>query len=258
MKLVAMLRVKNEMPVIAACLTKLSELADEIVVLDNGSTDGTLELYPSFPKIVAVLKTEGYHDGRDKYLLLLKAKERNPDWIIWTDGDEVFEDACTRKVMEQYMRSRYNRIRFRMYTFWLNEKSFRIDGTFLLYTLEPQRSMWRNAPEAYFSNKKMHPGDIRGIRGASFISPFRIKHYGYPTHEKIGRKYHAYESEDTDGIRTYEHLHPAIPVRLLPFREHKNLFIRHAYINIYSYTASILLFIMRVYNKGKRLLYDHL
>lgn len=258
MKLVAILRVKNEMPIIAACLTKLSELADEIIVLDNGSTDGTLQLYPSFKKIVAILKTEGYHEGRDKCLLLLKAKERNPDWLLWTDGDEVFETACTRKNMERYMRSRYDRIRFRMCTFWMNERKFRIDGKLLLHTLEPQRSMWRNNSHAYFSNKKMHSGDIRGIRGATYISPFRIKHYGYPTQEKIERKYRAYEAEDMDGIRSYEHIRPNTPVRLLRFREYENQLVHHAYLMAYNYIATILLFLMRIKIKCSQFFYGHL
>jgi len=89
MKIVAILRIKNEILVINKCLAKLSELVDEIIVLDNGSTDGTQNVYVNFPKITKILHTEGYDEGRDKVMLLDEARKTNPDWILWIDGDEV-------------------------------------------------------------------------------------------------------------------------------------------------------------------------
>lgn len=258
MKLVAILRVKNEIPMIAACLAKLSELTDEIMIVDNGSTDGTLAVYPSFEKVVTVLKTEGYHEGRDKCLLLEKAKERNPDWLMCIDGDEVFETACTRRDMERYMRSRYDCVRFRLCTFWQNEERFRIDGKFLLYALEPQRSMWRNIPQAYFSDKKMHLGDIRGIRGATYVSPFRIRHYGYPTREKIEQKRRVYEAEDQDNIRTYGHIRADAPTRLFTFRAYDNPLLHHTYLMAYKYAANTILFFIQAQRKYRQYFYGHL
>ncbi|MEK9183541.1 MAG: glycosyltransferase, partial [Patescibacteria group bacterium] len=139
MKLVAILRVKDEILWIRECLSKLSELADEIIVLDNGSTDGTLEVISEFNKVVKILHTEGYHEGRDKCLLLEEAKKRTPDWIIWIDGDEVFEKHFTRAVIDSYMKSRYNKILFKLCHFWLNKEYFRIDGPLFAYTVGPQR-----------------------------------------------------------------------------------------------------------------------
>lgn len=44
----AMLRVKNEAPKIRCCLTSILDVFDEIVVVDNGSTDGTQDIVEAF------------------------------------------------------------------------------------------------------------------------------------------------------------------------------------------------------------------
>ena len=105
MNLVAILRIKDQAATIDECLSKLSKLADQIIVLDNGSTDGTLEAYRRYPKIVNILHTTGFNEGRDKIMLLDEAKKSKADWILWIDADEIFEEHMTRKVMESYMRS---------------------------------------------------------------------------------------------------------------------------------------------------------
>lgn len=241
MKLVAILRVKDEILIIRECLTKLSELADEIIILDNGSTDGTLECFPEFPKIIKILKTEGYHDGRDRCWLLEEAKKRNPDWILLIDGDEVFENLFTRQVVEKYMQSRYNQISFKLCHFWLGKTHCRIDGPFFAYSMGVQRSMWRNLAGTYFSSKKMHPGNIRGITGKTLISPYRVKHYGYLNKEKMVKKYQTYLKED-DGCegRKYTPLDPEAKILKYRFREFQNRHFNLLYISAYKYLTNLL------------------
>ena len=51
MKLIGIMHVKDAIRTIEECLEKLSSLVDEIIIVDNGSTDGTLETYKKFSKI---------------------------------------------------------------------------------------------------------------------------------------------------------------------------------------------------------------
>ena len=251
MKLVAILRIKDEVLVVRDCLSKLSALTDEIIILDNGSTDGTLAVYREFNKIVKLLNTEGYHEGRDKCLLLEEAKKRNPDWIIWIDGDEVFESHFTREIVEKYMNSRYNKISFKLYNLWLSSTLFRVDGPLFAYTMRAQRDMWRNLPSGYFSPKKMHNGAIRAIPGPTYISPYRLKHFGAFNKTKLQEKYQRYLLEDKSGERSYKHMNPDVKTIRLKLREFKNKHINLIYIVIYKYLTELVRYAMIATTKIK-------
>ena len=253
MKLVAILRIKNQIDTIDECIAKLSTFADEIIVLDNGSTDGTLEAYTRHPKITTVLTTVGFDEGRDKILLLEEAKKKNPDWILWCDADEVFENHFTRGVVEKYMGSKYNRITFRMCNFWLSRERCRYDSEYFLYTLHPQRSMWRNMESAYFKNLVIHNGDIMGVSGKTLLSPYRIKHYGYVDKKKIEEKLAIYRAADKSDKRDYDKTSPELPYKTFRFYEFNNYSVNFAYILIYKYTANVIWILYRIKLKLKKL-----
>ncbi len=250
MKLVAILRIKDQILTIDDCFSKLSALVDEIVVVDNGSTDGTLEAYKKYPKVIRVLETTGFDEGRDKIMAHEEAKKRNPDWILWIDGDEVFENHLTREILDGYMNSKYNRITFRMCNFWLSNTQCRYDGEYYLYTLHPQRSMWRNVDSAYFKNLVIHNGDIQGVSGPSYISPYRIKHYGYVYKQKIEEKMKVYAAADKDDGRNYmKTLEGTITYKTFRFFEFNNSFVNLIYIYFYKYVCNALWFTKRIQNK---------
>ncbi len=249
MKLVAILRVKNEILYIRKCLERLSELVDEIIVLDNGSTDGTLDVYRDFRKLIQLLHTEGFDEGRDKIMLLEAAKKRDPDWILWLDGDEIFESSLTREILNNYMKSKYNRVFFRMCHFWLSEKYYRIDGKYFLYTLHPLKSMWKNVDVAYFREKNIHSGDIFGVPKPYYVSPYRIKHYGYADEEKMKKKYRLYNEIDKTMTRSYEHLNPQVKTIRIPYFEFKSKIINTIFIYLYKYITSFLQIAVSVYKK---------
>lgn len=247
MKLVAILRVKDEIRAIHECLAKLSTLVDEIIMLDNGSTDGTLEALKSYPKVKKVIHSQGYDEGRDKIMLLNEAKQTKADWIIWIDGDEVFEKHFTREVIESYMHSKYNRITFRMCNFWLSKERCIYDGQYYLYNLHPQRSMWRNMESAYFRDRKLHNGDIMGVTGKTLLSPYRIKHFGYVDKQKMQEKFDRYLTEDKTGNRDYGIFNdPDIPRQTYKFIEFESQLLNLIYILGYKYLCDILWYIERL------------
>lgn len=201
MKLVAMLRVKDAKDTIRECLSKLSELVDEIVIVDNGSTDGTLKIYQQFPKIVKIAKTKGFHEGRDKQLLIKYAKERNPDWILWIDQDEIFEEIASRKILEKYMNNpKINLVQFRLFHFWISKTHYRVDGIWKTYTAFPQRFMWRNTKSAYFRDWKFHSGGIMNVPKKHIISHLGLKHFGYRSKKQVKEKYDFYKSLKKDPM----------------------------------------------------------
>ena len=219
-----MLRIKNQIQTIDECLSRLSDLVDEIVIVDNGSTDGTLDVYKKFPKIVSVEKTIGFDEGRDKILAHKLAKKRNPDWILWIDGDEVFEKSLTRKHLDEYMRkTKVDVVWFRLFHFWKSKKRFRIDGKWLFYTSQPQRVLWRNVPEAYFKNIKFHNGAILGLKGKQQISTYRLKHFGYLNSLQLKQKFQTYDKLRADPMAKKTMSHNDEGLRTIPFIEFTKL-----------------------------------
>lgn len=72
------------------------EFANEIILLDNGSTDGTTEIAASF-KNVKIFTQEGF-DGFGKAHQKMEALASN-DWILSIDADEVVSPALAAEII---------------------------------------------------------------------------------------------------------------------------------------------------------------
>lgn len=73
---------KNEEPNVRECLES-AKWADEIIVVDAGSTDKTVQIARKFTRNVFVRPWEGF--GRAKNFAL---NHCSGDWILWLDADE--------------------------------------------------------------------------------------------------------------------------------------------------------------------------
>lgn len=84
----ACLIVKDEVENLPSCLSALEGFADEVVVNDTGSTDGTVELARS---LGAVVMTSEWADdfGAARNAALSRCQG---EWVIWVDADEQL--AC--------------------------------------------------------------------------------------------------------------------------------------------------------------------
>ena len=98
--LAAVLIVRNEERVLAACLDSLRLAVDEIVVVDTGSTDRTVELAKSYTdrayrseRFTADTAPEDFHfgDARNEALGRCTA-----DWVLSIDADECLVDNGLR------------------------------------------------------------------------------------------------------------------------------------------------------------------
>lgn len=193
-KLVVMLRVKDGQMFIDEWLRCFEKLVDEIVVLDNGSTDGTYEILCAHPKVVEVIQTEGYNEGRDKNLLYEMARKREPDWCLWLDVDELFEPALTRKDFERLMsRSLVNKYGFRRFHF-IDHEHFAGSGDYWFYTTIHDRVMWRESSKGYFENFILDSPNVKGISGIKVNTSFRLKHLGYINKDLVNKKAEIYSS----------------------------------------------------------------
>lgn len=73
---------KNEQDRIKVCLESV-KWADEIIIIDNGSTDKTLELAKNYTDKIFILKDLGFSSLRNK-----GREKATGDWILYLDADE--------------------------------------------------------------------------------------------------------------------------------------------------------------------------
>lgn len=76
--------VKNEASHLAACLTSVKEKVDEIIIVDTGSTDGTLELARAYADQVYSYTWEGDFSAARNFAIT----KATGDWILSLDADE--------------------------------------------------------------------------------------------------------------------------------------------------------------------------
>ncbi|MDO5667910.1 MAG: glycosyltransferase family 2 protein [Alcaligenaceae bacterium] len=92
--------VKNEARLLAKCLESVAGLADEIVILDSGSTDETEAIARRYTdKFYLNTKWPGFGPQRQLAQSYVKT-----DWILWLDADEVVTEELAnsiRQVLDQ-------------------------------------------------------------------------------------------------------------------------------------------------------------
>ncbi len=79
--------VKNEEKYLERCLNSVEELVDEIIIVDTGSTDNTVEIAKKYGANVAYYQWDNNFSNARNFSLQHASKE----WILLMDGDDEFQ-----------------------------------------------------------------------------------------------------------------------------------------------------------------------
>lgn len=90
----AVILVKNAEKTIGECLESL-RLFGEVVLLDNGSTDATLEIASKYPNVKVFSEPNFYGFGKMKNIAVSHATN---DWILSIDSDEVLMSGIVAQI----------------------------------------------------------------------------------------------------------------------------------------------------------------
>jgi glycosyltransferase involved in cell wall biosynthesis len=194
-RITAGIRVKDGERHARQCLESVSELVDEIVILDDGSTDGTVDICRQFPKVARLLSwpKSFFHEGLDRTAMLAMAKDTRPDWVLVVDIDETFEERAAEVIPELVSSPEVAIWGFHMYHFWRGRTHYRLDGKWGEDTLQRVHlRLFRNQPGIYFPVQQAHGTTIMGVEGKMAISDLRIRHFGYADPVEARAKYERY------------------------------------------------------------------
>lgn len=94
MKLSVVLAVFNEEKNLRACLESVKELASEIIIVDGGSKDKTLQIAKEFEALI--IETDNppiFHINKQKAL-----DRAQFDWILQLDADEIVSERLAKEI----------------------------------------------------------------------------------------------------------------------------------------------------------------
>lgn len=96
--------VKNEQEYLAQCLESVKGLVDEIIIVDTGSTDKTVEIAKSFGAKVVFYKWDNdTADARNTGL-----KQATQEWILVLDADEVIAKKDHKGIKELLRKTEFD------------------------------------------------------------------------------------------------------------------------------------------------------
>lgn len=132
MKIIGMIPVYNEADIIGSVVEHLLSQGIELVILDNGSSDGSYEICSQYigKGVISVQKlvTEGMQWGLILESLYEMALRYKPDWALLSSADEFHESPYLGLTLEEAIqtedRNGYNLIQFNNFEFWPTEQDY--------------------------------------------------------------------------------------------------------------------------------------
>ena len=167
----AALIVKNEEAHLDRCLSSLKGIVDEIVVVDTGSNDRTIEIAQKHgAKIGHFEWCNDFSAARNASL-----ERATGNWILWIDADEEFVSSGAALIKNAVTRPHFGGFAIEIVNFTADDQ----DQT--QYIHAPIR-LFRNLPDVRFTGRIheqiVHGLTARGLPGAT-LEGARLLHYGY-------------------------------------------------------------------------------
>ncbi|BCV22744.1 glycosyltransferase family 2 protein [Moorella sp. Hama-1] len=203
-KLTAMMIVRNEANrYLERCLRAMSGYVDEIIILDDASSDATPDICLSFPAVKLHRRETSLFlidESRLRQELWYYTVATRPEWILALDADELLEDRATRELPYLLRQELFPAVAFRLFDCWGGEEYYRVDGlwnpwfrNFSIYLVKYQPHLPAAWPAQTF-----HCGRLPlAYRHLPYLeSDLRIKHLGWANPAEIRPKYQRAVGQD--------------------------------------------------------------
>ena len=221
-----LMRIKNESRWIARVIEAQLPLVDRLLILDDHSTDNTVEICERYDNVwVFRSPFEGLNESRDKSWLLQRAYEcipmndqhytlgnaESPYWCLALDGDEELLPTAPDLLRAAAQSGAADSYSVRILYAWDRPDQVRVDG---VYADFKRPSLFRLMNKAFTYKTTPWGGNLhcssipQEMIGGSRACEAAVLHYGYLDAELRRRKYEWYSRVDGENPAEdfYRHL----------------------------------------------------
>lgn len=167
----ACLIVRDEAKTLEQCLASVKAVADEIVVVDTGSTDDSKTIAQRYgAKVREFVWCDDFSAARNASL-----EAATGDWALWIDADEELTAASREAIREAVIRPQFGGYFVRIVNFLADE------GAAAQYVHRPIR-LFRRTPETRFTGRiheQISPAIAAQGRPCANLDGVELLHYGY-------------------------------------------------------------------------------
>lgn len=176
-KLSALIITFNEIGYIQNCIDSVS-FADEIIVVDSYSTDGTYEYLVQHPKVKVIQHPFKNFTAQKSFTL----KQASNDWILFLDADEVVTKELEEEIKESVNSNKKHVAYWFCRKFMFQQEHLKFSG----WQTDKNYRLFRKS-KVSFSNKRIVHETLE-INGSSGILKNKLTHYCYKNYELYRRK----------------------------------------------------------------------
>ncbi len=176
-KFTALVITYNEIGYIEECIASVA-FADEIIVVDSFSDDGTYEFLLNHPRVTVVQKPFENFTRQKSYALSLASN----DWVLFLDADEVVTTPL-RQEIEHSLQSGNS-----CNAYWFYKKFMfrRSPLHFCAWRTDKNYRLFRKSKVRFTKEKLVH--ETLEVQGTSGIFKEKLIHYSYKNYEDYKSK----------------------------------------------------------------------
>ncbi|MEE9364671.1 MAG: glycosyltransferase family 2 protein [Cellulophaga sp.] len=180
-KITALVITYNEIGYIENCINSVA-FADEIIVVDSYSTDGTFEYLKSLPNVKVIQNSFENFTSQKSFAL----KQASNDWVLFVDADEVVSKKLELEIVTT------TNSNTKCAAFWFYRK-FMFQGEHLKFSgwqTDKNYRLFKKSKVAFSDKKIVHETLI--VDGESGVFNETLTHYCYKNYQDYKRKMLSY------------------------------------------------------------------
>ncbi len=175
---------KNEQAHLAKTLSSVSDM-DEVIVVDSGSTDATVDIAKGHGAIVVTHEWLGYAKQKQYAMSLCKH-----EWVLNLDGDEEINPSLVGAFKEIMNKDSADSVRF-----WRND--IFINKALSSWSKKPNNLRFYKRSKSFFDDSRL-AHESATVDGKEVFINETFDHYGYSSISAITDKNNTYSSLKAD------------------------------------------------------------